>query len=37
LIVAGRAKGRKAAICELDQKTVEDKFVPHDILTNCRT
>lgn len=33
---AGRAKGRKAAIRELDQKTVDDEFVTHDILTNCR-
>ena len=34
---AGRAKGRKAAIRELDLKTVDDEFVAHDILTNCRT
>ena len=34
---AGRAKGRKAAIRELDQKTIDDEFVVHDILTNCRT
>lgn len=33
---AGRAKGRKAAIRELDQKTVNDEFFAHDILTNCR-
>jgi tRNA-splicing ligase RtcB len=33
---AGRAKGRKAAIRELDQKSVDDEFVAHDILTNCR-
>jgi len=33
---AGRAKGRKAAIRELDQKTVDDEFAAHDILTNCR-
>ncbi|MEI7727948.1 MAG: RtcB family protein [Verrucomicrobiota bacterium] len=33
---AGRAKGRKAAIRELDQKTVDAEFVAHDILTNCR-
>ena len=33
---AGRAKGRKAAIRELDQKTVDDEFTAHDILTNCR-
>ncbi len=34
---AGRAKGRKAAIRELDQKTVDDEFIDHDVLTNCRT
>jgi tRNA-splicing ligase RtcB len=33
---AGRAKGRKAAIRELDQRTVDDEFTAHDILTNCR-
>jgi len=33
---AGRAKGRKAAIRELDQKTLDDEFAAHDILTNCR-
>lgn len=33
---AGRAKGRKAAIRELDQQTVDDEFTAHDILTNCR-
>jgi tRNA-splicing ligase RtcB len=33
---AGRAKGRKAAIRELDQQTVNDEFDAHDILTNCR-
>lgn len=33
---AGRAKGRKAAIRELDQKTVDQEFEAHDILTNCR-
>ena len=33
---AGRAKGRKAAHRELDQKTVDDEFTAHDILTNCR-
>jgi len=33
---AGRAKGRKAAIRELDQKTVDAEFVAHDILSNCR-
>ena len=34
---AGRAKGRKAAIRELDQQTVDAEFTAHDILTNCRT
>jgi len=34
---AGRAQGRKAAIRELDQKTADDEFTAHDILTNCRT
>lgn len=33
---AGRAKGRKAAIRELDQRTVDNEFTAHDILTNCR-
>ena len=33
---AGRARGRKAAIRELDQKTVDEEFVKSDILTNCR-
>ncbi|MBS0660345.1 MAG: RtcB family protein [Verrucomicrobia bacterium] len=33
---AGRAKGRKAAIRELDQRTVDDEFAAADILTNCR-
>jgi len=33
---AGRRKGRKAAIRELDQKTVDDEFTAGDILTNCR-
>src|SRR5687768_11357735 len=33
---AGRAKGRKAAIRELDQQTVDDEFTASDILTNCR-
>ena len=33
---AGRAKGRKVAIRELDQKTVDDEFTAQDILTNCR-
>ncbi|MGV3532207.1 MAG: RtcB family protein [Chthoniobacteraceae bacterium] len=34
---AGRQKGRKAAIRELDQATVDREFVEADILTNCRT
>ncbi len=33
---AGRAKGRKAAVRELDQKTVDDEFTAQDIMTNCR-
>lgn len=33
---AGRAKGRKAAIHELDQATVDAEFEDNDILTNCR-
>src|SRR5213595_40085 len=33
---AGRCMGRKAADSALDQKTVDDEFVAHDILTNCR-
>jgi tRNA-splicing ligase RtcB len=33
---AGRAMGRKAADRALDQKTVDDEFIAHDILTNCR-
>ena len=33
---AGRAKGRKAAIREFDQKTIDQSFVDCDILTNCR-
>ena len=33
---AGRCKGRKTAIRELDQKTVDDEFEARDILTNCR-
>jgi tRNA-splicing ligase RtcB len=33
---AGRRKGRKAAIRELDQKTVDAEFDTADILTNCR-
>lgn len=34
---AGRAKGRKAAIRELDQQAVDAEFAAADILTNCRT
>jgi tRNA-splicing ligase RtcB len=33
---AGRCKGRKAAIRELDQGHVDAQFEAHDILTNCR-
>ncbi len=33
---AGRCKGRKAAIRELDQKTVDQEFSDSDILSNCR-
>lgn len=33
---AGRQKGRKAAIRELDQATVDAEFDAADILTNCR-
>jgi len=33
---AGRAKGRKAAIRELDQASIDADFVRDDILTNCR-
>ncbi len=33
---AGRAKGRKAAIREFDQQTVDQEFTDLDILTNCR-
>src|SRR6266536_2475807 len=33
---AGRCMCRKAADRALDQKTVDDEFVAHDILTNCR-
>jgi tRNA-splicing ligase RtcB len=33
---AGRAMGRKAAERALDQKTIDDEFVAHDILSNCR-
>lgn len=33
---AGRALGRKRAIRELDQASVDRSFDEHDILTNCR-
>ena len=33
---AGRAKGRKAAIREFNQKSIDQSFVDCDILTNCR-
>jgi len=33
---AGRIKGRKAAIRELDQKAINQSFDDQDILTNCR-
>lgn len=33
---AGRAKGRKAAIRDLDQQTVNREMDADDILTNCR-
>ncbi|WP_425619387.1 RtcB family protein [Anatilimnocola sp. NA78] len=33
---AGRALGRKRAIRELDQASVDQSFDQHDILTNCR-
>jgi tRNA-splicing ligase RtcB len=33
---AGRMLGRKAAIRQLDQQTVDQSFDAHDILTNCR-
>ena len=33
---AGRAKGRKAAIREFDQKAIDKSFADCDILTNCR-
>ena len=34
---AGRAKGRKAAIREFDQATIDGDFDRDDILTNCRS
>ena len=33
---AGRQKGRKAAIREVDQRTVDEELAAHDILSNCR-
>ncbi len=33
---AGRMLGRKAAIRQLDQASVDQSFDQHDILTNCR-
>lgn len=33
---AGRVLGRKRAFRELDQKSVDQSFDDHDILTNCR-
>jgi tRNA-splicing ligase RtcB len=33
---AGRALGRKRAMRELDQKSIDHSFDQHDILTNCR-
>lgn len=33
---AGRALGRKRAIRELDQATIDQSFDEHDILSNCR-
>ncbi len=33
---AGRMLGRKRAIRELNQKSIDQSFVEHDILTNCR-
>ena len=34
---AGRALGRKRAIRELDQKSIDESFEEADIMTNCRT
>ena len=34
---AGRALGRRRAIRELDQRSVDDSFAAADILTNCRS
>ncbi len=33
---AGRILGRKRAIRELDQHAIDQSFVQHDIMTNCR-
>jgi tRNA-splicing ligase RtcB len=33
---AGRMLGRKAAIRQLDQASIDQSFDQHDILTNCR-
>lgn len=33
---AGRALGRKEAARRLDQKTVDEELLAHDILSNCR-
>ena len=33
---AGRAKGRKSAIRDFDQKAIDSEFIREDILTNCR-
>jgi tRNA-splicing ligase RtcB (3'-phosphate/5'-hydroxy nucleic acid ligase) len=34
---AGRLLGRKRAIRELDQQSIDQSFETHDILTNCRS
>ena len=34
---AGRVLGRRRAIRELDQASIDQSFDEHDILTNCRT
>ena len=34
---AGRIMGRRQAKRELDQKTIDQEFDSHDILSNCRT
>lgn len=34
---AGRVLGRKRAIRELDQKSIDESFAKADILTNCRS